>query len=140
WLSLVLLMVERHIIVTVLVATLCACADVSQQPRLTSVQVSRIADAQARSQLGERVSEFHRFVPRYDSQRRTWSVVTLVVVDGRRLESTLRLLTLQDKRGFCTSMLFEQPREPSNQLIKLTPKTFARRLADLCTERLKEKL
>ena len=68
-------MVERHIIVTVLVATLCACADVSQQPRLTSVQVSRIADAQARSQLGERVSEFHRFVPRYDSQRRMWSVV-----------------------------------------------------------------
>src|SRR5262249_25354999 len=65
---------------------------------------------------------------------------TLVLMGGRRLESTLRLLTLQDKRGFCTSMLFEQAREPSNQLMKPTPKTFASRLADLCTERPKEKL
>jgi hypothetical protein len=68
-------MVERHIVATVLVATLCACAGVSEQARLTSAQVSRIADGQARSELHERFAQFHRSAPRYDSQRHVWSVV-----------------------------------------------------------------
>jgi|SRR4030095_15690672 hypothetical protein len=68
-------MVERHIVVTALVATLFGCADVSQQARLTSAQVSRIADVQARSELHERFAQFHRSAPRYDSQRHVWSVV-----------------------------------------------------------------
>ena len=68
-------MVERQIIVSILVTTLCACADVSQQPRLTNVQVTRIADAQARSELHERLLQFHRSAPRYDAQRRVLSVV-----------------------------------------------------------------
>jgi hypothetical protein len=68
-------MVERHIIGSVLVVALCACASVSQQARLTSAQVIRVADAQARSQLHERFAQFHRSAPRYDSHRRVWSVI-----------------------------------------------------------------
>jgi hypothetical protein len=50
-------------------------ATAGTQPHLSSADVIRIADAQARSALRRNLGEFHRSPPRYSRGNDTWSVL-----------------------------------------------------------------
>jgi hypothetical protein len=92
-------MVKRGSLLLVFVA-MCSCATVSDQPRLTVVEVIRLADAEARRH-GYNLRDYERPVPRYNYATRndTWWV-NYDPIKGSDLAKTLGAdfsVTIEDK-------------------------------------------
>src|SRR5260370_17951716 len=97
-----------------------SCIAAADRPRLTTAEVIRLADAQARAALHRDLREFQRSAPRYSAQQDAWFVVYRNTAGTAPSGVTISLSHKTRKALTSLRDIFKYVHKPSNQYLKHT--------------------